>query len=122
MSDHYPFHSFVLGSTNTCASQQEMLASSTPYLEAWKTHGLGLGLKLKKSRVEVVSPMSAFCWTTWEFAEPKPGKEEWSWENVYCYRKMADGKEGFECVNCDNEILGLMQHAPEVLQAVQMAA
>ena len=61
--------------------------------------------------------MNAFCWVTWELEE-KDGKAGWTWENVYVYRKLPDGSGGFEATFADNEILALMEHAPEVLQGL----
>lgn len=108
-----------------------MHLASTPYLSNWLKHGL-LKFKLATNpppRVEVLSPTNAICWVTWEMGdgEADDGRGGWRWENVYVYRMGAGMAEeggaggqvgGFEAVFSDNEILGLMQHAPEVLQGL----
>ena len=112
---YYPFTSFVLGRSFTIPTQEQMARDSTPYLEKWKTQGL-LRFTLAKSRVEEISPTSAFCWMTFELEE-KDGQGGWTWENVYVYRQ-SDQRTGFEASYADNEFLALMQHKPEMLQGM----
>lgn len=113
---HYPFVSFVLGKSYTVPTHEQMATNSIPYLEKWAEHGL-LRFKLTKSRVDELSSTNAFCWLTWEL-EDQDGRKGWSWENVYVYRQIPDGRGGFEATFADNEFLALMQHAPEVLQGL----
>lgn len=97
-------------------NQEIAFASVKQHLDNFERTGLGYDIRLKKSRVETVSPASALCWVTWEI-HPKNGVEKWEWENVYGYR-MRDKGEGWEFVISDNEMANLVQRVPGFFQTM----
>ncbi|MDI1492266.1 MAG: hypothetical protein OHK93_003478 [Ramalina farinacea] len=112
LANHYlpTFTAYVMG-TQTQIVADTRIAGVTDHLQKFQKHGLGMDVRLKALRVEVVSELgSALCWITWEVF-PKNGQSGWAWENCYGYRKTQD-KEGFEFSVSDNEIALLAQHCP----------
>lgn len=66
--------------------------------------GAGLNLSLKSYRVEPVSDYgdgigTAICFITWHLDPPKGSSvEPYDWMVPYCYRKLPDGRRGWEWV------------------------
>ena len=108
------FTAFVCGIQARVGNSEEALARVTAYLEKFEKYGLGMDVRLKNVKVQVVSEGSALCWMTWE-VHPKDGKQGWDWENVYAYRKMEDGREGWEFSVSDNETKMLAKNWPQIL-------
>lgn len=86
---------------------------------------MGLDLREAGSRVHVMSEGSAVCWMRFKIV-PDPewkggvhgeGKGGWEWENCYFYRRTwneEDGwKEGWEGMNADAEMEGLVKYMPD---------
>lgn len=136
LSSHYlpTFGSYTMGHYVTfppAAEEKQELVKQ--HLQRFLVQGLGLDIRLKASRVDVLSeyPLppgsyggehistmgSAVCFVTWEIFPPKEsGVEGWHWENVYCYRKMMDGSEGWEFAVSDNEISQLLARFPKFME------
>ena len=116
LANHYlsPNTAYVMGAQNQMMDDTKV-AAVTNHLKRFQKHGLGMDVRLKALRVEVVSELgSALCLITWEVF-PKNGQPGWAWENCYGYRKTQD-KEGFEFIVADNEISLLAQHCPGFLE------
>lgn len=87
------------------------------HLERLAKAGVGFDVREKGNRVQVVTSGSAMCWITWAIAptgEKEGGERGWEWENCYLFRRMGDGREGFEGVISDGEIEGLVRHVPGI--------
>ncbi|KAI9701622.1 MAG: hypothetical protein M1820_006393 [Bogoriella megaspora] len=118
LASHYleNFTSFTFGHIRTLPTGEDAVNGIDKHLQNFVKHGLGLDVRLKKSRVEVVSLSSALCWITWELYPLDKSIEGWDWENVYSYRVRQDGKAGWESVISDNEIAGLTQRVPKFFE------
>jgi hypothetical protein len=119
LSSHYlpNFTSFTLGSVFTMPDAAAAHASIQSHLERLVSSGVGCDVRLRRSRVEVVSGTSALCWVTWgmfpaEGWKGRVGEDgvAWEWENVYFYRWLGEGKEGWEGCIADEEISGIMKN------------
>ncbi|KAM0717294.1 hypothetical protein Q7P37_007146 [Cladosporium fusiforme] len=83
------------------------------HLKRFDKAGLGWRIRLKASRVHVLSDSAAACFVTWEI-EPAQG-EGWCWENVYGWRRggEGDGMVGWwEYIVSDNEVGELVKRVP----------
>ena len=108
------FTAFVFGHQAHVGNSDEALTTVTAYLEKFEKFGLGMDVRMKNLKAQVISEGSALCWITWEVF-PKDGKKGWDWENVYAYRRMEDGREGWEFTVSDNETKMLAKNRPQVL-------
>jgi len=106
---------FTHGHQATFRDQEDAVASVLMHLSRFEKAGLGINIRLQGSRIETVSPASALCWVTWRI-EPKNEIAPWEWANVYGFRVGQDGKQGWEFVISDNEIMGLLQHVPDLFK------
>ena len=91
-------------------SHDEALENLNFTVRRYVSVGAGLDLSLKTYRVEPVSDFgngvgTAICFITWHLDPWKEsGFDPYDWEVVYCYRKFADGRAGWEWVVPDNEM------------------
>ena len=91
-------------------------ASIEKHLEKFVNSGVGVDIRLKKSRVETIEGVggSALCFLTWAIFPTEGWKgEAWHWENCYFYRRKPDGTEGWEGIVSDGEVEGMIKNIPE---------
>ncbi|KAK2023154.1 hypothetical protein LX32DRAFT_698139 [Colletotrichum zoysiae] len=114
------FTAFALGGISTLANQEVARAGVLSQLNTMNQSGLGTDIRFCGGRVDVVSNQSALCWVTFEIRPRTDKVEGWSWTNVYGFRMQAnrsDGLEGgWESVNSDQEIGGLLERVPDIYQ------
>lgn len=62
--------SFSLGAKHEVGSDDTGIAGVKMHLDNFVKHGLGVDIRLAKSRIEPVAPGTALCWITWTIHPP----------------------------------------------------
>jgi hypothetical protein len=102
-------------------TKEEAVNTMAWWLPRYFRTGLGFRIRLRSSRIEVVSDDgngvgSAICFVKYEYQPwEKSGIEPFDFDMVYGYRKKPDGTEGWEFCMIDGELKELTKRVPTIM-------
>ncbi|KAK4228104.1 hypothetical protein QBC38DRAFT_168692 [Podospora fimiseda] len=119
---------FTLGSITIIPNQTVFIQGTEWTLQKYNSSGIGTDFRLDHYKIDPVSESSAIAWITYRMVVPgleaegttRKGKgvgsnNGWKFTNVYGFRVLLDGRQGWEWTNADGEYTELLKRYPEFL-------